>query len=391
MMRWLTDTLGRRLFLLMWAALVGSHVLAFTVDWLVYFRHQPMQQMRWPVFPSLPPSPGLTERHGPEHGLEHPPGPPSNKDMRDGPPHEGAPPMPLNRQGPDNGMPPSFMWLDYGVRLFVIALAAWWGSRWLAGPIERLSQASEALGENATNQPLKLDETNGTRELRNTARVFNAMAARLKRQFSERSLLVAALSHDLRTPLTRLRMRLESVGLPPEAHQRSVNDIAEMNTLINSALELFRNDFSGNHEPRQNTDVSALLLALVDDLAEQGCDATFSGEAAVVSVQPVALRRAFSNLIANALRYGQRAAVRLELDQEGLLVFIDDSGPGIPQEQLESVFQPFYRLESSRSRDTGGAGLGLYIARELIQGQGCTLNLSNRPEGGLRATVRIRR
>jgi signal transduction histidine kinase len=277
------------------------------------------------------------------------------------------------------------------VRLLVIALAAWWGSRWLARPVERLSKAAEALGENAAGTPPRLDESTGTREVREAARVFNTMTRRLKRQFSERSLLVAALSHDLRTPLTRLRMRLESMELPPEARQRSVSDIGEMNALINSALELFRSDFAGDQEPRQATDVCALLQALVDDLSEQGRAVTFSGEAAVARVQALALRRVFGNLIANALRYGQRADLLLQAGPDALQVFIDDAGPGIPPDQLEAVFQPFYRLESSRSRSTGGTGLGLYIARELVQAQGGSLTLSNRAEGGLRATVRIPR
>jgi signal transduction histidine kinase len=404
-MRWFVDTLPRRVFLLMWAALVVSHLAAYTAVVLVYRPNDPQPFARMPTFPSLPPMPGLGDRPPRQE-----PEPPRELPDQDG--HQPGLHLPLPPRGPMGDAthggnrpwpaPPgqfdhSFLWLDFGVRVIVIALAAWWGSRWLSRPIERLAEASEQLGESLSrkdDQPPTLDIDDGTREVRRAASVFNAMGARLHRLFAERGLLVSALSHDIRTPLTRLRMRLETLQMTPEQHRRTVADITEVNELVGSTLELFRGDTPGGRETTQSVDLAALLLAQVDDLAEQGRPVSFSGESVVARVQPLALRRVFGNLIGNALRYGERADVRLESVPDAVFVHVDDAGPGIPAEKLEAVFQPFLRLEASRNRDTGGAGLGLYITRELLAGMGATIELSNRPEssgGGLRATVRIPR
>jgi signal transduction histidine kinase len=353
------DTLFKRLFLLMWAALVLSHLLAFAL----------VTQWGWggpgpepgaemspppaPVFPSMPPTPGM-------------PG---------GGPGQAPPPLPTGA-----------LLLDYGVRFLLIGLAAWWGARWLAAPMRRLVDASHALTSSIGRggSVPTLDERRGTREVREAAQVFNDMARQLDAQFKGRSLLVAAISHDLRTPLTRVRMRLESLAHEPAA-QRCIADVREMNELIDSALQLFRGD--GFTEPAQSTDVLAMVQAQADDLAEQGHAVTASGAPGTARVQPGALRRALSNLLGNAARYGERADVKVFRDAAGVTVVIEDTGPGIPDDQLEAVFQPFYRVESSRNRRTGGTGLGLHIARDLVQRQGGTLKLANRPEGGLRATV----
>jgi len=230
----------------------------------------------------------------------------------------------------------------------------------------------------------KLDEQRGTVEVREAAHVFNAMARRLDEQFRGRALMVAAISHDLRTPLTRVRMRLESLEGEPAA-QRCIADIREMNGLIDTVLEVFRE--ASASEPVRSTDVLAMAVSLGDDLVEQGHAVTVDGHAAIVEAQPGALRRALSNLLNNAVRYGERAQVQVSSGGEGVHVDIDDAGPGIPHDQLEAVFQPFYRLDSSRSRETGGTGLGLYIARDLLQRQRGTLTLANRREGGLRASI----
>ncbi|XHS78091.1 ATP-binding protein [Burkholderiaceae bacterium UC74_6] len=409
-MRWFIDTLPRRVFLLMWAALVVSHLAAYTAVVLVYHPNDPQPFARMPTFPSLPPMPGLGDRH-PQREPEPPRMPPGHSDeLGDAQPglHLPGPPRGPAGEGFGGGehrpwpAPPgqfshNFLWLDFGVRVFVIALAAWWGSRWLSRPIQRLAEASEQLGQSMNRkdeQPPELDVKDGTREVRRAATVFNAMGARLHRLFAERGLLVSALSHDIRTPLTRLRMRLETVQMTPEQHRRMVADITEVNELVGSTLELFRGDTPAGREVAQNVDVAALLLALVDDLAEQGRPVSFFGDPAVAQVQPLALRRVFGNLIGNALRYGERADVRLESGPETVIVHVEDAGPGIPADRLDAVFQPFYRLEASRNRDTGGAGLGLYITRELLAGMGGTIELANRDEsegGGLRATVRIPR
>ncbi|MDN3919055.1 ATP-binding protein [Roseateles violae] len=383
MASWLTATLARRLFLLIWGALVLSHLLAWGAVQLVYFSAAPGPALRGgplPTFPSLPPTPGLDAPRLPP--------PPPHALPKDGP---QQPPL-LRRPG---GLPFDILLLDYGVRLLVIALAAWYGSRWLARPMRRLVDASQSLGM-ALNQdlsPPELDEAQGTREVRETAKVFNAMARQLRQQFRARSLMVAAISHDLRTPLTRLRMRLELMDSEPDAREgrelraRSVADVREMNALIDNVLEVFRGD--AHAEPAQKTDIGALLQSLADDLVEQGQPVVFEapGAAAVTLARPDALRRVLGNLLANALRYGGSADIAIAQSDAEIRITIDDTGPGIPAAQLDEVFEPFFRLEASRSQHTGGTGLGLFIARDLTQRQGGRLSLSNRPEGGLRAEL----
>lgn len=378
----------------MWVALVGSHVLAFSTVMLLR-PDAAGSPGSWPTFPSLPPLPG-----SPAPAPEHPPGPPSfgahDAAMRPPPPmdegHAGHPAGP--RWGAGMGMRPQLpAWLlalDYGIRLLVIGLAAWWGARWLSRPMRTLATASRsltsALGQ-STGLP-KLDDTEGTVEVQDAARVFNEMAGELHQQFRTRGLMMAAISHDLRTPLTRIRMRMESLQGDPLA-ERCVADIREMNELIDSSLEVFRGMDSA--EAPQVTDVFSLIQSITDDLVEQGQPVAFEGQPAIVQVRPMSLRRVVSSLIHNAVRYGARAEVSVALQAHHVLIAVTDQGPGIPPAHLEAVFQPFYRVDSSRNRHTGGIGLGLYIARDLITRQGGTLTLLNRPEGGLRAEVRLPR
>jgi len=310
-----------------------------------------------------------------------PPSPP------EGQPGRGAPGGSDGRAGPGGGLPMSAALLDYGIRLLVIGLAAWFGARWLSAPMRRLQAASRTLGQAlARNEPpSQVDERAGTVEVREAAHVFNEMSRQLGEQVHSRALLVAAISHDLRTPLTRIRMRLESSeGDLPTA--RSIADIHEMDDLIESALQVFRGP-GGHDEASQVTDVNALVQAIVDDLADLGQPVSVQGQPALARVQPAGLRRVVSNLVSNALRHGERADVGVHPRGQEVHIVIDDRGPGIPEAQLEAVMQPFYRLESSRNRLTGGSGLGLYIARDLIARQGGTLALANRAEGGLRATI----
>jgi protein-histidine pros-kinase len=179
-------------------------------------------------------------------------------------------------------------------------------------------------------------------------------------------------------------MRLEALEHEPLV-RRCIADVQDMNDMIDAVLEVFRAE--GLAEPVRRTDVSALLRALRDDLVEQGHPVTMRGPAAMAPVQPAALRRALSNLAGNAVRHGGRADITVCVTDGVVDVFIDDQGPGIPAGQLEAVFEPFYRVD--RGRDRHGAGLGLYIARELVQRQGGRLVLANRPEGGLRASVSL--
>ena len=381
MRRWFRDTLFLRLFVLMWVALVVSHIAAFgviTSSWLPFARtvsehdgdgdgrRDRGRGPRVPVFPSLPPTPGLHL------------GPPT-------PPQDGAVDHSEPHRGPRSLSTPLLI-TDYLIRLVVIAAAAWLGARWLAAPVRRLVDASATLGVSlGADAPLPLlDERVGTFEVREAARVFNRMARELDATFRARGLLMAALSHDLRTPLTRMRMRLETDSQSPVA-ARCIVDIREMNELIETALDIFRN--ARDDEPLRPVDVTALARSMVDDMAEAGQAVTLHGEAAIVLARPVALRRVFANLLDNAIRYGASADVAVDSDGERVRVQIDDRGPGIAPELLEQVFQPFFRVEGSRNRASGGSGLGLYITRDLLRRQGGDVALANRPSGGLRAEI----
>ena len=396
----LADTLFKRLFALMWLALVISHAVAF----LVVTRNGPANGGRLPTFPSLPPFSFSQRAASVPQGMPTPPagrpdpgGPPPFPDrsgMGSPPPMPPDGPMGGSGPGPTSqgiGLPASAALLDYGIRLLIIALAAWFGARWLSAPMRRLQAASRTLGQSLARSeaPPQVDERAGTVEVRETAHVFNEMSRQLSDQVNSRALLVAAISHDLRTPLTRIRMRLEaSEGDLPTA--RSIADIHEMDDLIESALQVFRGP-GGHDEASQATDVNALVQAIVDDLADLGQPVSVQGQPAPALVQPAGLRRVVSNLVNNAVRHGERADVSVRVDGEAVHIVIEDRGPGIPAAQLDAVMQPFYRLETSRNRLTGGSGLGLYIARDLIARQGGTLTLANRPEGGLRATIALRK
>ena len=424
------DTLARRIFLLLWVTLVVAQALAIGV---VTWTRGDLYAMRMHGAPSLPPMPGLMRgpQFQPQGGPGQGPGPGPrpqgmgvDAELRDDPPLPGDVPMPPREgfrgfpppsqtpgqtpgqaqgfqgqgsqpqwRGPFRALTAWELTLDYGIRLLVTGLAAWIASRWLSRPMRDLVRASRELGQSLHKQdrlPL-LDEQRGTLEVRESAQVFNAMARQLRRQFNERGLMVAAISHDLRTPLTRLRMRLETLDIEDVQRQRSVEDIREMNALVDAVMELFRGDGPGAAEPLVDVDLGALAQALTDDLIEQAMPVVFEdgGEPVLAKGQPMALRRVLGNLVGNAVRYGGSAEVRVGRDAQGVWLRVTDPGPGIPEDKLEAVFEPFFRLEDSRNRHTGGAGLGLYIARELTLRQRGSLTLSNRPEGGLMAELRL--
>lgn len=285
---------------------------------------------------------------------------------------------------PPRGGPHPFLLSSLLFRLTGIGLAAWVAARWLAKPIQRMAHAAYELGANL-NHPA-LDERSGPAEVRQAAAVFNQMQVRLKSQLAERSRFLAAISHDLRTPLTRLKLRAEKIT--DRRLQASVQeDLDEMAAMIDSALDYLRG--TGQPEGPQPLDIASLVYSLAEDAQYSGQAVSVTGASAPVMVQPMAMRRCLNNLIENAIRYGERADIVIEETQDKVVISISDAGPGIPEDKMEAVFSPFFRLEESRNRNTGGIGLGLSIARDIARQQGGTLALKNGAEGGLVATLTL--
>jgi two-component system, OmpR family, sensor kinase len=211
------------------------------------------------------------------------------------------------------------------------------------------------------------------------------MQARIKRLIDDRTQALAAVSHDLKTPLTRLRLKSE--GLKDKALATSIRgDLTEMEAMLDQTLAYLSGDRTD--ESMRPLDLMALIQTLADEASDAGADVSVAGvERTSIEGRPLALRRALGNLIANAVKYGERARVSVRGAAGSAIITIDDDGPGIPDGGVERAFQPFQRLEQSRSKDTGGFGLGLTIARTIVVGHGGSLTLTNRPEGGLTATV----
>ncbi|QBK04810.1 HAMP domain-containing protein [Hylemonella gracilis] len=360
--RLLPATLFGRLALLLFVAVLASHLLALTV----LFELRPGPQWRGP-----PPGPGDF------HGAAIAPWPAS-------PPGSSEPPRPPPPPGGLLHLGASML-LDIGVRLGALMLAAWVGARWLSRPISRLAHAARELGQDVHRPPLPEE---GAQEFREASRVFNQMQAQLRRQLEERDRFVAAVSHDLRTPLTRLRLRAESLADPRE-RRGFQQDIEGMEEMIRATLDYLRG--AADEESFVLLDVGALVTSLADDHPAGPRAVRVEGAARAVRVQPSALRRAIGNLVDNAIRYGEQAHIRLRDEPGRLCIEVNDRGPGIPPEQLEQVFEPFYRLESSRNRHTGGVGLGLAIARDIARRQGGSLTLRNLPRSGLQAVLELPR
>ena len=229
----------------------------------------------------------------------------------------------------------------------------------------------------------------GPSELRHVIRAFNAMQTRIHRLIADRTQALAAVGHDLRTPLARMQLRTDAIG-NPELRRAFSADVAEMEALVGSVLSYLAGD--DDPESPVRIDVAVLAATIVDDAADHGGDATYVGDDHLeASVRPIGLKRALGNLVENALHYGHCARVSVTADAEAVIVRVDDDGPGIPAEQLEQVLQPFARLDPARSRNTSGLGLGLAIVVRAAEADGGELHIVNRPEGGLRAELRLPR
>jgi signal transduction histidine kinase len=256
------------------------------------------------------------------------------------------------------------------------------GVRWASKPLQQLASAAHRLGRGESFDPLP---ESGPRETRQANIAFNRMRERLDRFVRNQTSMLVAVAHDLRTPITSLRLRAEFIE-EEETKAKFLETLAELQAMAEAVLALARGD--AETEPTRPTDVAALTESIVEDAAANGKHVKFENSPSVtLRCRPFALRRALSNLIDNATFYGHSASARVEILADEVRIVIDDNGPGIPAGELERVFEPFVRLESSRSRATGGAGLGLAIARTIARGHGGDVRLENRPEGGLRAIL----
>jgi signal transduction histidine kinase len=215
------------------------------------------------------------------------------------------------------------------------------------------------------------------------------MQARLRGLIENRTRLLAAISHDLRTPLTLLRLRAETVE-NPEERGKMLATIAEMDAMVGATLQFARDD-AATEAPRR-TDISALVQSVVHEMVDAGLPATMDpADPVVLKIRPDAFKRAIRNLLDNAVKFGKTARVTIRTTMKAIEITVDDEGPGIPEAELSRVFDPFYRVEQSRSPETGGVGLGLAIAQSIVQAHGGDLALRNRPVVGLRARITLPR
>lgn len=253
----------------------------------------------------------------------------------------------------------------------------------LTRPLATFSRAAQRLGTDV--RAPSIPET-GPAEVRQAIRAFNEMQKRIRRFVEDRTQMLAAISHDLGTPITRLRLRAEFIE-DEDQQRKMLADLDDMEKMVFSSLSFVRDDAA--HEPRATVDLRTLLQRVCDDMADAGhaIALNIGDDAVALACRPAALRRALTNLIDNAIKYGRQARITLENDQDGILIRIDDSGSGIPEEFLEDAFKPFQRLEASRNRETGGTGLGLTVARTIIRAHGGDITLTNRSEGGLRVDI----
>ena len=276
-----------------------------------------------------------------------------------------------------------------------------WAVRRMTAPVGTLAAAAEALGRDVNAPPLP---EGGPTEIARAAVAFNTMASRIRRFVQDRTELLTAIGHDLRTPITRLKLRAEFVE-DDEQRAKIMADLEELEAMVSATLAFGRD--AGSAEPVSSLDLAELLRTILDETGDARPEAaerlTYAGPAHLtVRARPLSLKRALTNLVSNAVMYGGDAAVRLlppaSAGAAGTMVTIEieDTGPGIPPGELDRVFEPFHRGEPSRSRETGGVGLGLPIARNIMRAHGGDVMLSNRPArsgqagpGGARATVTL--
>lgn len=264
-----------------------------------------------------------------------------------------------------------------------------WAVRRLTAPVRTLAAAAEALGRDVNAPPLP---ENGPLEVAIAAAAFNTMAARIRRFVEDRTELLTAIGHDLRTPITRLKLRAEFVE-DDEQRGKIMADLEELEAMVSATLAFGRD--ARTTEPVSSLDLTELVRTVLDEAGDARPEAAdrlaYEGPAhLVVRARPLALKRALTNLVSNAVNYGASARVRLAAPADGIVVIdVEDEGPGIPPAELDRVFEPFHRGEPSRNRETGGVGLGLPIARNIFRAHGGDVTLANRPMGGAKATATL--
>lgn len=274
------------------------------------------------------------------------------------------------------------------VQFLLLLACAWYAVRQVVRPMTRFTRAIDAL-QPANSAPGMMAEQ-GPVEVQHAARAFNAMQTRIRDHLQERARILAAISHDLQTPITRMKLRLEMTDAP-ELRDKLLQDLDNMSRLVREGIA-FARSAQPLEEKRQRLDLNAFLDSIALDYADVGRPVAFipAEEGRVVLTQPQALRRIMTNLIDNGLKFAERVDIRLSYAMNGdPIIQVMDNGPGIPEASLEEVLQPFFRLENSRNRETGGTGLGLAIAAQLTSQMPGTLRLGNRPEGGLEAIIRL--
>ncbi|MCO8160796.1 ATP-binding protein [Pseudomonas sp. LJDD11] len=342
------DTLFARLFGGALAAILLAHLLAFA--WFTHYGPPPPPRNDAPT----------VELRADDGSSRPPPGRPK-------PPLFGGPVVPLVFQ------------------LVTLVIAAWYGAKALANPVRRLSDAAERLSDDLDSPPLAIT---GPREARQAAQTFNLMQEKIREQLQQRARMLAAVSHDLRTPLARLKLRVEQID-DQRLHDQMSQDLNDMIGMIDATLSYFNQNRQS--EAMQQFDVQALIESLAENAQDNGDEVTYQGICRPLKTQPMALRSCLHNLIDNALRYAGSAHVDILDEADRVRIAVVDNGPGIAPEFFESVFEPFYRLEGSRNRNSGGVGMGMTIAREAAWRMGGDLQLSQTPGGGLTAVLNLPR
>lgn len=265
-----------------------------------------------------------------------------------------------------------------------IAFLAYLVARMTTRPLKQLAQAAQDLGNDINRAALDLT---GASEIRQASAAFNAMQARIRQYIFQRTQMLAAITHDLQTPLTRMRLRLEKVA-DRELQERLIGDLSAMQAMVREGLELARS--MDATESMQMLDLDSLLASSVDDAVDANQAVTLSGRSGMALLgRPLDLRRCLGNLIDNAVKYGQKAQVVVDRVNGAARIRVRDAGPGIAQAEMQRVFDPFYRVETSRSRESGGTGLGLTIARNIAEQHGGSITLANHPDGGLEVTLML--